>query len=247
MVGCREDVSEAQESLVAAVDMKNYQETMIKNKKVSFDFKTMGLDNRLSLIHHTSLDFSGTGKEPAVIKSLPADQKIFVSDTKEITWNTEKTDAAYLSVNTPQTKFFTGFPEGRKIDLGGVTLEIGNTRLNWATVSLVSRYATGFGESGQSADILVAATGVSENSGRTLEPMGGIKITLPDRGGAPVLAEGITATITLTSDYQKTKCYALDPHGDRKIEVPVKMTKGGNSKIILKPEFETIWYEIDIQ
>jgi hypothetical protein len=243
----RGDVSEAKESLVAAVDMKNYQETMVKNKNVSYAFKTMGLDNRLSVVHQTSIDFSGKGKAPADIQSLPADQKIFVSDTKEITWNTEIAGAAYLAVNTPNTKFFTGFPNGRVIDLGGVTLEIGNTRLKWATVSLVSRFASGFGETGQSANILLAATGDSENSGRSIKPMGGSKITLSDRGGAPVLAEGIPATVILPSNHKKTKCFALDTNGDRKKEVPVKMTKGGNSKIILKPEYETIWYEIDIQ
>ena len=69
----------------------------------------------------------------------PASQKVFVSDTQEITWNTEKPGAAYLAVNTPNTKLFTSFPEGRTIDLGGVKLAIGKTRLNRATVSLVSR------------------------------------------------------------------------------------------------------------
>jgi hypothetical protein len=243
----RGDVQEAKESVIAAVDIEKYREWLVSHRTVSFDIGSLGIDKRLSLVHKTSLDFKGGGINPSDIPKLPADQKVFISDTKEITWNTDKPESAYLAVNTPDTKFFTGFPEGRTIDMGAVQLKIGQTRLNWATVSLVSRLATGFGEQGKPASILLAATGDSGNSGRTVKSMGGKKITLPDRGMAPVLVEGITATVTLPSDHKKTKCYALDPKGDRKKEVPVRISKGGGSKITLKPEYETIWYEIEIQ
>jgi hypothetical protein len=69
---------------------------------------------------------------------------------------------------TPNTKLFTGFPAGRTIAMGDVALEIGKTRLAWATVSLVSRHATGFGAAGKPANILLAASGVS--SGRSARP-----------------------------------------------------------------------------
>jgi hypothetical protein len=78
-------------------------------------------------------------------------QKVFTSDTGELTWNLEQPEAGYLAVNTPNTKLFTGYPKGRTVALGGVQLSIGKTRLDWATVSLVSRNATGFGESGRAA------------------------------------------------------------------------------------------------
>lgn len=55
------------------------------------------------------------------------------------------------------------------------------------------------------------------------------------------------AIVIIPSNYKLTKCYALDPNGDRKMEIPVKRAKRGASEIILKPEYETIWYEIDIQ
>ncbi len=242
----RGDVSEAKESVVAAVELNSYQDSLIKNKTVNFSLSSLGIDNRLSMIHKTSLDYSGKGIAPSDIPKLPADQKIFTSDTKEITWNTERPKAAYLAVNTPNTKFFTGFPEGRTINLGSVQLEIGHTRLNWATVSLVSRFGTGFGEEGSPANILLAATGESGNAGRIVQPMGDDKITLSDRGGAPVMVEGIPAIIIISSDHEKTKCYALDPHGDRKAEVPVEEANNGKSKIMLKAEYKTIWYEINI-
>ncbi len=239
----RGDVNESTEPIVVQVDFNSYQDSLIKSKTVNFGFSSMGLDNRISMVHQTSLDFNGKGTLPATINKLPVDQKIFISDTKEIIWNTEKPNAAYLAVNSANTKFFTGFPEGRKIELGGVSIELGPTRLNWATISLVSRYATGFGDQGKQADILLASTGDSGNSGRTMKSMGNNKITLPERGGVPVLVEGISATITIPSDCEKTKCYALDSRGERKKEIPVVKANGG-SKIQIGPEFKTVWYEI---
>lgn len=243
----RGDVQEARESVIPAVDLEKYKKWLVDHRTVSFDIGSLGLDKRLSLIHKTSLDFSGKGINPADVSQLPTDQKVFVSDTKEITWNTEKPDAAYLAVNTANTKFFTGFPEGRTIGLGNVQLNIGQTRLNWATVSLVSRWGTGFGEKGKPANILLAATGDSGNSGRAMEARGGKKITLPNRGTGPVLVEGIPATVTLPSNPHKTKCFALDPNGNRKKEVPVLKVEGEGSKIILEPGYQTVWYEIDVE
>jgi len=190
------------------------------------------------------VSFGGARAAEAV--RFPAGQKVFVSDTGEITWNTEKPGAAYLAVNTPNTKLFTGFPEGRTIDLGGVRLTVGRTRLSWATVSLVSRQATGFGEKGAPASILLAATGDSGNSGRLAKPLEGQRLTLTDRGGAPVLAEGIPAEVTLPAAPARVRCYALDPHGDRKAEVPVAQAEGG-AKVAIGPAYKTVWYEIVVR
>ena len=242
----RGDVRQADRSIVAAVDLAAYRERLAASRSVSFSLGTLGMDTRLSLVHRTALDFAGGGINPADAPRLPADQRVFTSDTGEILWNREIPGAAYLAVNAPNTKLFTGFPRGRTIDLGGVTLKIGETRLGWATVSLVSRQATGFGEQG-GANILLAATGDSGNSGRIVKPMGGNKITLTDRGAAPVLAEGIPATVTLPAEPRAIDCYALDPSGNRKGKVSVEKAEGGGAKIVLGPRYTTVWYEIDIR
>lgn len=243
----RGDVSEARESVIPAVDMEDYLDYLADHKTVNFTTGSLGIDNRLSLIHKTALDFSGTGIKPADAPTLPKEQKIITSDTDEITWNTEIPNAAYLSVNTPNTKFFTGFPEGRTIALGNVELKIGKTSLNWATVSLVSRFATGFGDQGKPSTVLVAITGDSGNSGRVVKQLEGEKITLTDRGTAPVLVEGIPATLIIPSDPEKTTCFALDGKGNRTKEVPVKKCGKGGSRVELDPGYQTIWYEIEIK
>ncbi len=245
----RGDVQEAKSTVVGAMDYPAYFDRLARTKAVNIGIASLGFDSRLTLLHKTGVDLSGKlGTDPATVEKIPADQKVFVSDTGELTWNVEQPKAGYLTINTPGTKLFTGFPKGRTIKLGGVTLTVGRTRLDWATLSLVSRHATGFGESGRPANILVAATGVSENKGMTIEKLGGNAITIRDKWGeGPVCVEGIPATITLPADPARTRCFALDPSGNRKKEVPVGKAECGGSKILLAPEYETVWYEIAVQ
>ncbi|QNN21907.1 cellulase family glycosylhydrolase [Planctomycetales bacterium ZRK34] len=243
----RGDVHEAKSTIVGAVDYAEYVDRLARAKGVAASIGAAGLDSRLGLIHKTAVDLTGKrGTDPATVK-IPADQKVFVSDTGELTWNVEQAGAGYFTVNTANTKLFTGFPKGRMIELGDLTLSIGKTRLDWATVSLVSRHATGFGETDRPANILLAATGVSQNKDMKIEHVSDNTITLSDWGRGPVMAEGIPAVITLPADPARLACFALDPSGNRKQEVPVEKTDGGGSKIVLKPEYETVWYEIDIR
>lgn len=241
----RGDVQTANESAVAKVNHSAYFDSLSISKKVRVGIDAAGYDPRLSLIHKTSVELTETPVETIIQDSeIINGQKIITSDTRELTWNMEKEDAGYWTVNTTNTKLFTGFPEGRTIDLGSITLEIGNTRLGYATISLVSKNATGFGESGSPANILLAATGLVENKGMVLEKTSETKIKLTDWGTGPVLAEGIPATIKFTAPAEKTECFALDPRGDRKHKIPVKKVDKKTCEINIKPDYQTVWYEI---
>jgi len=245
----RGDVTEGKSTIVGPMDYSRYFDNLVKTNQVGANIKTAGFDLRQTLLHKTAVDLTGkSGTDTASVEKIPADKKIFTSDTDELTWNTDQPDAGYFTVNTPNTKLFTGFPGDRNITLGDVTLAIGKTRLGWVTISAVSRYATGFGESGNSANILLAATGLAENKGMMIQKVNEREITLGDKWGeGPVYVEGIPVTVTLPSDPDKTKCFALDPGGNRKTEVPVTKFKGGGSQIIMKPDYQTVWYEIDIR
>ena len=244
----RGDVQEAKSAVVTAVDYAAYLDRLARSKAISASISSAGLDSRLTLLHKTAVDLSGSAEtDPATVTDIPGDQKVFVSDTGELTWNVEEPGAGYFTVNTPNTKLFTGFPQGRTISLGDVTLAIGETQLNWATVSLVSRRATGFGKSNQPANILLAATGLSENGGMTIENVSGTQITIPGEwGDGPVCVEGIPAEVTLPANPERLHCYALDPGGNRKEGLPVEAA-GSGARIVLKPEYKTVWYEIDIR
>jgi hypothetical protein len=241
----RGDVREAREAVVASTTEPACRDKLIAGRTANYSISSQGHDARLAVLHRTAVAFDGD--KPAQTVKLPADQKVFVSDTGEITWNREKPDAAYLAVNTPNTKLFTGFPAGRTIELGGVTLSLGQTRLNWATVSLVSRTATGFGEQSAPASILLAATGDAGNAGRVMKEVGPKKITLTDRGHAPMMVEGIPATVTLPVDGTRVKCFALDPAGHRTKPVPVGKGEGNTATIVIGPDYKTVWYEVEIR
>ena len=241
---------EAQSCIVGALDATTCFERLVNTRAISQGIVSLGFDARQTLLHKTAVDFSGrNGTDTNSVAKIPADQKVFVSDTGELTWNIEQAGAGYFAVNTPNTKLFTGFPKGRTITLGDVALEVGKTRLDWATVSLTSRRATGFGASGKPATILLAATGFSENEGTAIIAAGGKEITFKDRlawGDGSVRVEGVPALLTLPSEPARTKCFALDPRGDRKAEVPVEKA-GSGSKIAIGPQYQTVWYEIEVR
>lgn len=242
----RGDVMEAKTSVVAAADYASCFDRLVAAKAVSASIGSAGCDPRLSLVHKTAVDLTGKQGTDSFSGTKP-EGRILVSDSGELTWNTERPEAGYCTVNTPNTKGFTGFPGGRLIELGGVTLEIGKTRLNWATVTLVSRQASGFGEMGKPANILVAATGLAENRGMIIDRISAQEISLHDQwGSGPVCVEGIPATVTLPVNPAKVRCFALDPSGNRKLAVPIAASGGSRTRIDLKAEFETVWYEIEL-
>lgn len=244
----RGDVREATTTVVGSLSPTAYLERLATRKAVSVDLAAVGLDSRLGLVHKTAMDLTGTlGTAPGNVPAIPAGQKVLVSDTGELTWNVEDPGAGFFVVNTPNTKLFTGFPKGRTVAMGNVTLAVGETRLNWATVSLVSRRGTGFGGEDRPASILLAATGLMENRNMETEDLGNHRIRLREPWGEPsVWVEGVPATVQLPASPARVRWFALDPAGERKQELPVEAAAGG-TRLVLKPEYQTVWYEIAIR
>lgn len=243
----RKDVQEGKSASVGALDYEKYFKHLTGTNRVGAGIEICGLDINHTLVHKTAVDLSGkynNGNEK--LNNDVKGKKILVSDTGELTWNVEEPDAGYLIVNTANTKLFTGFPKDREILLGDIVLTVGKTRLDWTTISLVSHNGNGFGENGDSANILLAATGLTKNNGMTIVNEPGDKIRLTDWGSAPVYAEGIPATLTFPVSAKRIKCYALDTKGNRQEQVPVADIENDKAQIIIKPEYKTVWYEIEI-
>ncbi len=251
----RGDVQEAKLAAVACAPLDEYMKGLAGNQ-VSANIETYGVDSLISLVHKTAIRLDAKTRseiKPSPVPSAASardykkaiNSKIIVSDTGELIWNREVSDSPYWLVDTPNTKLFTGFPKDRTVKMGDVSLTIGKTRLDWATVSLVSRYATGFGSTGK-ANILLAATGYCGNEGMVINQISKETIRLEDWGNGSVVAEGIPAVVTLKANPASVKCYALDPEGKRKMEVAVKAAEGG-AQIAIGPEYKTVWYEIDVK
>jgi hypothetical protein len=250
----RGDVQEAEDGVTAIVPLKAFEDEWVKKPTRNGDIFTLlkdgtGMTKQDMLLHKTTVDVHAD-KSVAVKASEPAAVKI--SDTKQIEWNNEDPENGMFMVKTPNVKVFSGFPKGRVADLGdGVTLNIGKTKLGWATISLTSKEGNGF-EKGTS---LLVATGYTHNKDakfkRELDKDGNPTTTISSRwyewGTGPMMTEGIPATVTLPSAAEATTCWALDESGARKVEVPV--TKGADGKAVVEigDKYQTVWYEISVK
>jgi hypothetical protein len=79
-----------------------------------------------------------------------------------------------------------------------------------------------------------------------IESLGGDRITVGNRWGrAPVLCEGVAVKLHWQTTPENIRFWALDQSGNRKQEIPIE--RAGNSAVLeTKPEYRTIWYEIEI-
>ena len=129
----RGDVHEAKKTIAAATDYDSCFERLVATKSVNTSIGHAGFKRGLTLIHKTGVDLSGkAGTDPASVDQSVADAKVLTSDTGELCWNREASGAGYFTVNTADTKLFTGFPKGRTVAMGDVTLKVGQSRLDWA-------------------------------------------------------------------------------------------------------------------
>ncbi len=247
----RGDVRESRKSVVAGLPFADYLKRLCATR--NRDDLSQGIDKSpaappatLALVHGVSVDV--TGAAPAAVEPVvdKTEGKPFTSDTGELTWQTGK-DGAYWTVDTANTKLFSGFPKGRAFDLGGVKIAVGETKLGWATVSLVSHGATGFGEKGRPARVLLAATGLTHNGGAKFKKDGdSIACRGVDWGTGKTVCEGVPAVVTLPAPAARTTCHALDERGEPKGEVPVTADADGRAVVTIGPEYRTVWYEIRI-
>lgn len=205
-----------------------------------------------TLRHGIAIDLTGKAPRPTIAPQ--PDDRRWRSDTGELLWDVSVPREGFVTLDTENVKFFTGFVHGREFAFKGAKLAFGKLRFDFATVTLFSKDGTGFGEAGP-ARILVAATGIAKNSGQVFEVVDPLKGAWHDPDGlwtasygekwgrAPQLVEGVPATLTLRTDPKRTRCWALDGRGRRTREVPVIAADGG-SRLEFGPAFRTVWYEI---
>ena len=149
-------------------------------------------------------------------------------------------------MDTANTKLFVGYADGRTVTLGDVSLAVGDTETGWATVSLVSRDATGFGASGK-ASVLIAASASVGNTGAKVERKSKTEVRLLDWGHAPVRAEGVPCEIVFPVPPSRLACYALTADGSRAKEIAPEAVGDDRARVRLSPVHHTLWYEVVIK
>ena len=158
----------------------------------------------------------------------------------------------FFTVDTPGTKLFTGFVRGRSFAFGGIAIAPGRTRLDWATVSLVkAQGAPAFRDRLTAGRYLLSATGLVQNTGTVLKQARPDAVSTASGyggvgGNAPILCEGIPATLTLRADSAKVALFPLDQNGDRGTRIPAA-GNGTEARLEIGPQHRTVWYELVVE
>ena len=205
---------------------------------------TLGLDSRWALRHGIGLELrENTAKSPAPDESV-ANAKRFVSDTGQMVWDITRPGKGVFTINAPRTRLFTGFADGRRFDLNGFEISGVESRTGAATISAVCIDGKDLKSPGR---VLIAASGIAQNTGAIPEILSGDRITLRKSWGkGPVLCEGITATVSLPVPPARVTAYALDGNGKRLAPIP-GIPESGRTLLKLAPDHRTLWYEVVIK
>lgn len=174
--------------------------------------------------------------------------------TGEITWNWQLPNAGFFKVDTPNTKAFTGFVRGRSFEYKGLTLTPGETQKDWLTLTLTCKTPGSPREDGRlgKGSWLLAVTGQCRNTDEVIvDVAAGKRISSSESDGgkvgvAPILCEGVPASLRLKDLAGKVRFFALDVDGFRKAEIPV-VADGSDAILNVGPEYETFWYEISVR
>lgn len=161
-----------------------------------------------------------------------AAEKVYISDTQELTWDTER---RVVLINTARSKAVIGFPGSERFTLGGCEVEFGPLRQGFAVLQITVMEGADFGTAER---ILVTATSNTENTGMqwTSEAMESVG---KNWGSSPTLVEGVPAKIQFPEG-GNWKAWALDERGQRcGPGIPIT-----NNTLIIGSAHKTLWYEV---
>jgi len=233
----RGDVATAKQEVSVGITLDDLKLQTIRGAKRETAAAEKGATWRDAFTHRLSVAL-GSKTAP---KFQPTDQTVVVSDTEELTYDATKKDAAVLVVNSPRSKAVIGFGAGKTFDLGELVLKPGQTMQQGFSV-ITASVVSGSGFCSKGAKILLTATGYVENTGMGWNAN---KSSVGDQwGNSPVLCEGIPFELVLKT--KSAKAWALDPRGQRAVEISPEETDGGIA-LKLGPQYKTLWYEVVIE
>ncbi len=201
----------------------------------------VGMPPSVALVSRIRMAIGEGATGPATPPARPAGP-VFVSDTGELRWDSTDPAAGFFTIDTPRTKAFAGFGSGRRVELGGVAITTGVTRLDWCTVGVTLLEGDGFAGTG-AGRALVVATGQYANTGWKWRDATHTGLT--NWGGAPFLVEIVPAQIELPVPAARVQAWALSAAGARLAELPVT-EQSGRATLTLGQGGDTLWYEVQL-
>ena len=254
----RGDVQSGPGKLYYAPEMTEAQEEAIMNGSLSGYHRSLAqgleLDKSLSLAVYSGIELvdlnlpksaklegarkiSSWDDVPQELGSL--ESKRIVNEFGEICWNFQTPGKGFFTVDTANSKAFSG-----------------KTELGWATLSLVK--ATNARKDAEKIGrltpgrYLLTATGHMKNTDAVFKEVGEKDVTTAghfggSNGHAPVLCEGVPATVTLKGLRSVvTTVYALDSTGARGPKLETTQVDDGVA-FAIGPKWKTLWYEIVVE
>lgn len=179
----------------------------------------------------TGVRFGNDGKEPILRRQSDG-------STSCVTWEAPHDGQAEFLINSPASRGVIGFAAGSPVKLGGLSIAVKGAPTSFAVITVTALDGKPIE---QSAHLLVCACGRVENKDMIWNED---RTSVGDQWGhGPVMAEGVSAEVTLTSDASSAQAFALDGGGGRSQVVPCSLT-GGRLTLNLGPESQTLWYEV---
>ena len=198
---------------------------------------------RLAHTHRLALDTDdapqGIDEPPTADRAQP-----IVSDTEQLTWDLSRTDKGVVLVDTELSKAVVGFIDGREFNLNGITIAVGETQQDWATVAL-SAQSGSFDQPNAAASLLLVTTGLTDNT--DMQWTSNAHTSVGTRWGkSPSRVEVIPLTLILPYEAERVRAWTLDASGQRDQALPVHDAEGG-SRLELDGSTGTLWYDIDVR
>jgi hypothetical protein len=216
-------------------------------------FAGLGLNPVLALQNRTAIDLSGKVKEMPTVPDTKL-QLIgwdFAFPVSGASMFYKTGNDGIVAVLTPRVFLHTGFvSDNTSFSWGSgespsmILQFVKKPNLGWATATLTRLDDE---KAGGPERYLFVITGETRNTDMQIESLGDDRITVGNRwGSAPVLCEGVASKL-LWSEVkpEQMRCWALDESGNRRQEIAAT-TDGTFAILETKPEYKTIWYEIEI-
>ncbi len=199
---------------------------------------TLGVDNAATIRRRVAIRAGSDSEATELNSSGP-----LRSDTGELAWDASVEGRERVVIDTPRTKSVIGFTDGELFDLGGVTIQPGETRQGWSTISVTLFEGESFEGTGRA---LIVATGDAENTNMAWKDATRTSVGR-NWGESPSLVEVVPAMVTLTVDPSRVSAWALDELGGRAGELQVGPDGDGGTLLHIGAPHRTLWYEVEVK
>jgi hypothetical protein len=237
----RGDVQPARQEYTMAFTPEQEVETLLNTWAWGlFSSSQLGMPAKLPFVSRVS---TAVGVNPPGLTTPPTSPagNSLTSDTGELRWDASMSGKGLVTFNTLRSKGLIGFADNQAVNLGGVTLKPGTTKLGWCTVAVTLQKGEVITND---CSALIVATGWWENTGQVWTDTN--RVSLGTKWGAsPVLAEVVPFTLTLPVSTNHVRLWSLDERGQRKVLLPLS---GNDTATTINVTTNTgsLWYELEV-